>query len=45
VLGRLLSLAGQFQAAPTTLDFLYRFTSAELKRSANHPEVMESEPA
>ncbi len=45
MLGRLLSLAGYSQAAPMTLDFLYCCTGAELERSANHMEVMESERA
>ena len=45
MLGRILSLAGYSQAAPTILDFLYCCTRAELERSAKHIEVMESEPA
>ncbi len=38
-------LVGHSQTTPTALDFLYCCTSAELERSANHMEVMESEPA
>jgi len=39
------SLASHSQTTPTTLDFLYCCTRAELERSAKHIEVMESEPA
>ncbi len=40
-----LALAGPSQATPTTLDFLYSFTSAELERFTDDIEVMEPQPA
>ena len=39
------SLANRCAAAPATLDFLDRFTRAELERFTDYTEVMESEPA
>ena len=39
------SLAGPFKTTPTTFNFLYRFSSAELERFADHTEVMEPQPA